>query len=228
MNLQKIAFVFAFIFISTAVHSQSRDSRKLISFDRIKVFGNINVTLQEGTKEKAEIRVRGLSTEKVITYVSQGLLKVKLQDGNFKDVNIDVLITYRELREITASASAYIQSKSIIKGDKLEVGAGSAGNIVLKVDLNAIDITADTGARIDISGSTKRQNSKVTLGAQLDASKLDCNEAFVKSNTGGQIFLRANKHIDAVAATGAQILYRGNPEYRNVKSSLGGEVIHRH
>ncbi len=204
--------------------AQERAQRNLPAFNGIRVFGAIKVNVKQGRQQMVKVRAYGVDVDKVNTFVDDGLLKIKMQEGIYNDIEVEVDITYSNLIEIIAGGSARIDVNSEIRQSKLYVDANSAGTVNLEVDLEAIKINLHSGGQLNISGKVESQQIKVVSGAQLNALRLKSEHVTIKSNTGGNAEIYAAGSIDGSAATGGSIRYRGNPKIVNVKSSLGGNI----
>ena len=209
----------------TLVVGQNRETRKLDSFDKLDVFGNINVEMRQGNEESVVIKAKNVDLSEIKTEVKDKLLKIHMSSNLFEDdANVEVILTYKEIREIFSNASADILVKDKIMGDKLFIDATSGGRIKLNVELNAIELKAYQGAQIDISGKSRIQESYINTGGILSGSNFESDEVFIKMNTGGKAEIIVNKVLNANINTGADLSYYGNPEKEEIKTSLGGKI----
>jgi len=220
-------FVFAFIFsvLSVYAFAQKSEIRDIQSFDKIDVFGNLEVIMEQGEKEELRIESKIVDPSEVSVEVKDKLLKIKISENLFEDkIVARVYIKYKEIREIKSNASAEIILKNTVKGDKLFLTATSGGRITINVDLNAIDIEIYQGANIDITGKAKIQETYVNTGGILSGAKFISNEAFIKMNTGGKAEIEVTDRIEASINTGADLSFFGKPTQKDIKTSLGGKV----
>lgn len=225
MKTIKRILLIVLVFTSISLNAQNREKREIQAFDKISVFGNIEVEMIKGDQETVEIFTRNVEISDVDIAVDDRLLKIKMKSNLFDDdVEVKVKVVYKEIREIASNAAADVVIKDLIKTDKLFLDATSGARIKLKVDLNATDIKAYQGAHIDIAGKTKLLESFVNTGGILSASNFTCDEVYIKMNTGGKAELIVNKLLDAGVNTGASLNYFGTPEKENIKTSLGGKV----
>ena len=58
----------------------------------------------------------------------------------------------------------------------------------------------------------------------LSASNFECDEVFIRMNTGGNAEIIANKKIEANVNTGAKLSFFGKPKEEKLKTSLGGNI----
>lgn len=213
------------VLCTSIVIAQNVEKREIDSFDKIEVTGNIKVEMKFGDKEALELRALYIDPVDIITEVEDKLLKIKVKSGLFDDnVDVKIKLTYKEIREITSNASAEIIVNELIKGDKLFAEATSGGRILMKVDINAIELKAYQGANIDVSGKCKIQESFINTGGVLSASNFECDEVFIKMNTGGNAEVVANKKIEARVNTKATLSFFGRPAEESLKTTLGGHI----
>ena len=225
MRALNILTTIILMFVTIVVVAQNREERDIESFDKLDVFGNIYVEMKQGDKESVVITTKNVDLSEVNTEVVDKLLKINMKSNLFDDdAEVRIILTYKEIREIASNASAEIDIKDKIKGDKLFVNATSGGRIDLKVELNAIELKAYQGAHIDISGKTKIQESYINTGGILAGANFESDEVFIKMNTGGKAEFIVNKLLDANVNTGASLNYFGTPEKEEINTTLGGKV----
>jgi hypothetical protein len=204
---------------------QAQGERKLQPFDGISVTGNIEVILEKGEEEKAEIYAEGVSEDEVSVFLSRGELKIKMLNSLFsRNQSIKVHVTYRELRTIRAHAGARIGSEEVVRGDKVHVRATSGARIDLAVEVNALKGEATEGGIVELRGKTTSQDATAATGGQYLGLDLASERTYVRANTGGKASVVAFKLLDAAANTGGAIEYEGNPEEKYTRSVIAGEI----
>jgi len=223
-----VKYLIAGLFLSGVLYTnaQNTETREIGSFDKIDVFGNIKIEMKVGEKESLKIETKNVDPSEVVTVIDDKLLKIKMKSNLFDDeVKVKIYLTYKEIREITSNASAEIKFLEEIKGDKIFAEATSGGRILMKVQLNAIELKSYQGAHIDVSGCCKVQESFVNTGGVLSASSFECDEVFIRMNTGGKAEIIANSRLEANVNTGASLSFFGKPENETLNTSLGGKII---
>ena len=213
------------ILFATLTFAQKSEERKIDSFDKIDVFGNIEVVMSLGDTETLRIETKNIDPSEVSTQVKENLLKIKMSSNLFDDdVKVKVFVTYKVIREISSNASAAVKFNNPVTGDKVVINATSGGRVVLKADLNAVELNAYQGAQVDISGKTKLLEAYVNTGGILAGSDFTADEAYMKMNTGGKAEIIVNKRIEAHVNTGANFSYFGKPEKEDLNTTLGGKI----
>lgn len=203
----------------------AQDVRKLQPFDEILVTGDIEVLLQKGEEESATVEANGISADKVSVFVKNGKLKVQLIDGFFyKNVDVNVVVTYRSLRLVNGMAGSRIKSDAVIEADLFAAKAGSGAQVELAVKVNSLSAMASEGGELELRGTTTSQNATASTGGVYSALDLQCDQTEVRASTGGKAKVVALKSLDASVNTGGEVAYSGDPEVRNTRNLLAGEI----
>ena len=154
---------------SVTVGPNVEESRQLKNFERIALFGSMDVKYAQA--DSFSVKVNGPSdiVEKVETIVEGNVLKVKVKDGNrfvhFGSIdsgNVTVYVTSPDFLGINLMGSGDFMSVSPLDTDTLTIDLKGSGNIYFK------DIICD---RVDVSligsGDVEVNNVK-TQQARLD------------------------------------------------------------
>ena len=194
-------------------------------FDGISVTGNLNVILQKGEVDKVVVDAHGIPESEVTVKVSRGVLRLKLINSIFyKDDEVDVTVTYRNLRTLKGHAGARIEADHAITGDQIYIRSTSGARVHLEVAVNTIDGGATEGGMLELTGTTEMQDASAATGGQYQAFGLECARSYVRANTGGRAEVVANDRLEASANTGGTIEYKGNPEETTIKTIIAGNV----
>ncbi|MDN5204441.1 head GIN domain-containing protein [Fulvivirgaceae bacterium BMA10] len=204
---------------------QDTEDRSLPSFSKVTVSQAIKVVLVKGNKESASIEVRGAETDDVKTDVSGSALRIRMNsDRRYKNVDVKIRLTYKEIEEIEVNSAAKIVTESAIKTDYLEVSATSAADAVLEVEVEELSIDVTSSGSVEVSGNATVQDISVTSAGSIDAFDLVSEEASVKATSAGNARVHAVKRLEASANSAGSIRYRGNPAKTNVRSNSGGSI----
>lgn len=207
--------------------AQRSEVRTTGSFDEISTTGGILVELVPGDKEEVKVRVSEVDLDKVVTEVSNGVLKIRMKPGIYKNATINVTVSYQTLRELRATAGGEYYSRSVLSGDKLSISAIAGGIATLEVDVNAVELKAGEGSRVEISGLARSQRSAASSGGVILAEELESETVSVKANTGGRAEIYVLENLEANVSTGGRLTYFGNPAIETIKSNLGGKIEKR-
>ncbi|MEQ9403425.1 MAG: head GIN domain-containing protein [Cyclobacteriaceae bacterium] len=224
--------------------AQSEETRNLSSFSEVSAQEGIDVYLKKGNKEEARVVARSVDLEDVLTEVSGGRLKIHLDGSRWRNVDVDVYVTYKSIDEINASSSGSITAedpievdgdfevgvsssgdvRATIKADELSIEASSSGDAVLNVEVDEIRAEVSSSGDVELEGTARIQDIEVSSSGDYDASDVDSEEAEASASSGGSIKVKVSGKIDARASSGGSVRYGGNPKYVDVSSSSGGSV----
>jgi hypothetical protein len=210
--------------ISSVAFAQETETRDLATFTGVKVSEGVSVYLKKGDKESVKIEVTGTNPSNVITEVSGSYLKVHMRDGNYRNPNAKVYVTYTSIQKLYASAAANIYCSETIKANDMIIDASSAGTIEVVVEAGKLEAKASSAGDVEVKGKAREAIMDASTAGEVDAYDLEADDAQVESSTGGSVKLSVKTGIDAKASSGGTIRYRGNPDRSNTTSSSGGSV----
>jgi hypothetical protein len=224
--IMKTGFIFSALFAAgLLLNAQQSQTREVDAFDKITVFGSIDVTIEKGSKEGVNIESSSVDIDD-INIKNDGLtLKISSLDKIFNNRRqIKIKITYRELRAVTLNGGAELSGRMPVKGDKIELKAGSGSVMNLDIEMNVLKVDVCQGATINLEGSCHSQEIEASTGGIFNAYEMRCDSSYVKANTGGLVKLKASSLLDATASMGGQISYRGEPKVKKEQTILGGTI----
>lgn len=215
-------FIFAVLGLSNAV-SQTENEIELAHFDKLRVTNEINVLLTKGDIEKAKIVSSGIAPEDIVVEVVGKTLEISLKRGVYKDISVDIYLTYLELRDIYVTGSGRVSMQNVITGDKLVLTADN-GQIDANVDLKTLDLNSSKAGSIRLNGKLSAYEAKVSTGGVLAALDLVADSVFVEVSTKGIAKVFAKELLDAHVKTGAALTISGNPDKKVIKKGIAVTV----
>jgi len=221
--ISPLLLVVLLLLSSITVYSQ--EERKLPHFDKVRVTNQIKVFMVQGGVEQARVNARGIDLSEVITDVNGKTLEITLKRGVYKDISVEVWVTYRELRDVFVTASGSVVIESELAGDKVILSSFTGSQLDANVNLRTADIRLDKGANINLKGKVGTFEARVSSGATLSAFDLVADSVYLNINTRGMAKVTANAFIDANVRTGGTLTYMGNPKVRQIKSGLGTTIV---
>ncbi len=197
--------------------------RNVDTFEEISVFGPFDITFIIGSPqiiiEKADI-----DTERIITKVEDGVLKIKVADAVYKDVDVDLVISSNSLKRLKMDAGGYFSSREVLEEGKMDLHVSKGAEVDIEVKTTKMVVKVQNGGQLEISGSTGLLEVDAFTGGYFEGKYLAAEDAYLKSNTGGQIESRCLNNIEATASTGGTIVYWGQPKVQKSRTSLGGTI----
>jgi hypothetical protein len=222
--MKRIIFTLSGLFLIFSVFAQNRETRNLSSFNELSVSEAIKVELVKGSSEKAEVEVSGTDAKNVLTEVTGDRLKVHMANGNWRNVNAFVRITYRNLEEISVSSAASVTTESAITSDQMDMDVSSAGKADLVFDVGHMEVDVSSAGNLNAEGKADDIEVGISSAGSMDAYDLECKSADLTASSAGSIKITVTEQIEARASSGGSIRYKGNPDKERVSSSSGGSV----
>jgi len=204
-----------------------KKERTTTSFDGIRVSSGIDVYLKQGDQESITVEADENLHEYILTEVKDGILNV------YTDVDIRlakmkrVHVTIRDIKSIKTTSAGDIIGESPIKGNNIEIGASSAGDIRLEVYAKKLDVNISSSGDISLSGETETLNADLSSAGDLDAYNLKAKEVDVSASSAGDAKVNASEKITARASSAGDIYYQGDPKYVDTHSSSAGGIHKR-
>ena len=200
-----------------------KEKRELGSFNKVKTTKGINVTLVAGEKEMIEVHIQNANPSDVVTELAGKTLTLKMKTKIYKDMAVQVYVTYKELIELNAGIGSSIDCDGAVIGDRINLIAGTDASIELELYMKSVEASL-SASRIELSGETGYQEVKANSGATYNATELVSKEALVKTNTGATANINVTEKLTATAGAASQIYYMGKAPQLIKTLSMGGKV----
>lgn len=216
--------VLALFLLATFIVFGQKTTIDLESFDELKVYDQINVTLVKSSKNEAIIT--GDETDDVSIVNKDGRLKIRMEIDDILEGNQTYVTLYHteDLGLIDVNEGAEISSEESQNSKFLTLRAQEGGKLNLEVNSRNLDSKSVTGGKIEISGTTTNQDVMVRTGGEYHAKNLNSNQADVTIFAGGKAFITASEFVEAQVTAGGNIEVFGNPEKIEKDDTLGGTI----
>ena len=221
MNKIIIAFV---LLVSTVGFSQEKIERELGSFDEIKVFNGLNVTLKNATYTSAVIT--GQKADEVLIKNVNGRLKLSMnfpETFNSKDAKVTIFYS-DDISVIDVNEGSYVDSENTLKQEHIELKVQEGAIIDLDIDVKYLESKSVTGGTIIVSGKAESQTVEATTGGNYKAYDLQSNHSTIVASSGALVRVTVSEFLDAKVRLGGTIYYKGNPKEVKSKKIIGGTI----
>jgi hypothetical protein len=220
----KPVFSLIFSLFTLLAMAQESEVRNVGSFSGIKAAEGIDVYLKKGDKESVKVEVTGTRISNVITEISGSYLKIHMREGNYRNNDVDVYVTYVNLEKLSCSSAANVFSEEVIRADELEMSVSSAGSIDIKLEAGEVEVDASSSGEAELQGKVRFLRIDVSSAGEVDAYDLEAEKVSVNASSAGTAKVNAVKELEAEASSAGSIRYRGNPARSITNASSGGSV----
>lgn len=227
MNFSKIsAFVLLLFLLGTTAQAQS-ETRTPGAFTGVESSGSWNVYITIGSKDEVRLESNGFDLSKVITAVNNGKLEIKLEKGNYRNVNFDAYVTVRELENIGSGGSGDMTVESAINSDRLNIGQSGSGNLKLKtINVGSLHVGMSGSGNMYIEGGNA-DTADIGQSGSGDFNGLEvmANSVKIGKSGSGSTSIGAIERLTVGSSGSGNVYYRGDPDNKKIASSGSSRVI---
>ena len=228
MNTSRIyTFVFAFLLIGYSAFAQNSQIRTPGTFTQIENNGSWDVEITKGSKEEVRLESSGFDLTKVITEVDRDKLTIKLEKGNYKNVNIKVFVTVRELESVGNGGSGDMMVNSDFGANTFSIGLSGSGSITTRnINAEKLSVGMSGSGKVIIEGGQADEASIGQSGSgNLQAINFIAEEVKIAKSGSGTTSIGVVESLTVGASGSGNVYYRGNPEKQSIGVSGSTKVI---
>ncbi|GAA4851972.1 head GIN domain-containing protein [Algivirga pacifica] len=208
--------------------AQKTETRKVDTFEAIKVGGSFNVTLQEGKEESVTIEVKDEDLlEDIITEVKNGTLKIRKKNSNgwsWNSGSANITITYKNINKVSSSGSSDIVGKDVIKNEDISLSSSGSGDMDMKVDCKELSVSLSGSSDIELEGDADDFSISLSGSADVEALELQTKTCEIHISGSGDVDVSVSEALEAYVSGSGNVRYKGNPERQRFKSSGSGDI----
>jgi len=199
--------------------------RSVESFHAINVSSGIDAELILSKEQKVEIELQGAETGQMITEVVDGILKIRMKTGSYKDASLKLKIYFDELDAIEATGRAAVWSFEDIFTDRMDIRLYNGGAVRLGMYCDTLTVNISQGSILTLKGEGIASDIKVNTNGTFNGYEFACEDVNVSASSTGKAKVSASNSLVATASTGGFVGYVGNPKKVDRKVSLKGEIL---
>lgn len=200
-------FVAAFLTAATIFAQKNTETRSVGNFDRIDISGGFElVELKEGSEESVRIEASGVALDKIETEVVGNTLRIRMKRGSYNDTRIKMLVTYKQIDEISNSGSSNIEALNPIKGTRFSLNSSGSGDFRGAFDVEKLELSISGSSDMSLRGKASRQSIAISGSGDIDAAKLTGSEASVAISGSGDVVLGVTGPVrTAISGSGSVV-----------------------
>lgn len=216
----------AVVFSAQAQKSQTRTPG---SFTKIETGGSWDVFITQGDRDEIRLESASFDLSKVITEVLGKKLEIKLEKGNYRNVDLEVYITVRALESVGVSGSGNVQLLSDFGADEFSLGSSGSGVIETKqITAERLNVGMSGSGEIRIEGGqVEFLNVGQSGSGNFEGSNLIAQNVKVGKSGSGQTSVYAENSLTVGSSGSGNVYYRGNPVNKSIGNSGSSRVIKR-
>jgi len=205
-----------------------KTTRKVDSYDIIKLSGDIDFILVEGKEGTINLEGDSNLLDNIEVTTENNTLSIKTKNGVYfkysKSNAIKVTIPVSEISEITLSGSGDLTSTISLKSNKFNAEVTGSGDMKLNIEASTITTSVTGSGDLTLNGKTNNLTCKVTGSGDFHGKKLNSNKTDVKITGSGSANVVANQALKARIIGSGDIDYTGNPTKLDTKILGSGDI----
>ncbi len=223
--MKKYLIACSWILTAVCTWAQQTVESKTSDFSKLRLSGNIEVTLIKAEAPAIKAEIIDASSDKFEWQVQNEELSIKLKQvvAIGKDTPkpfAKVLIYYTALSDIYCTGTTLLNEGTLIS-DVLTITASSKANIAVLVQCRDITVEA-ANSKVTVNGETEFLTVKANTGSSVNTVTMTCQNANISTATNAECFATAIQRFEAKATTNSNVYYKGAPEIiKKTENSLG-------
>lgn len=222
--MKRVVLLLGFILFSIVTYAQQEMEVELEGFNKIKVFGSLDIKATNGDKNQVKFISDKIPLSEIDFAIEDSTLSIKLTSKLFKDEKIYAELIYQNIDEVVLNASAEMEIGTLVEQPEFLATVSSGSELRFKCAVEHLELNAYQGAQIVTKGNASEVIVFANTGGIVSATDLITKRADVKFNTGGRGELTVKQELKARVTMGSHFSYFGLPPNEDLKTSLGGDI----
>ena len=193
-------------------------------FTSIKVSAGLDLYITQSNNVSLRVEADENLHDIIITEIKNGVLKVYSEKNIWKAKARKVYVSVKDLEELSATSGSDVYTENTLRVSNLNITTTSGADARITVNAENITTSSTSGSDIKIMGTAENHTAKATSGSSINSFGLKSQNVIAKVTSGANIDVYASESIDALATSGGDIDYKGNPRQVNKKSTSGGSI----
>ena len=220
-----LLFVFIVGMPGAGAQDKATATRTMDPFHSINVSSEIDAELILSKEESVSLELQGAETGQMITEVEDGVLKIRMRTGSYKDASLKVQIHFKDLTAIEATGRATVWSYEDLFTGNIKIDLFNGGAVRLGLYCDTLSVNISQGSILTLKGEGASSRLKVNTNATFNGYEFNCKDVEVSATSTGKAKISVSNSLKATASTGGFVGYVGNPKKVDRKATLKGEIL---
>jgi hypothetical protein len=196
------------------------EERGLRQFNRVVLNGSYEVNILPGTAHRVVVDAESNLIDFISTRVSGQTLVIEVHQNRCLNNTIPVIINvYAPLvDQVELNGSGLITAYGLYL-DEFYINLNGSGSVDVDLDVLFLEANISGSGRINLSGLAETGELSISGSGSIHAYPLLQSKCYATISGSGNMYVHANRLLDAVITGSGTIYYRGNPD---VVSSISG------
>lgn len=183
----------------------------------------------DATLPKGELRITTHSDlfEEVEVAVENNSINLKIKSFSRRPKTLKATVPDYNYDAVAISGGVDLLWEGCLSRNLTLAASGGADAKITAIETENLTVVVSGGADAEIEGACNILSAAVSGGADLMAGALEAKSADVVASGGADAVVCATESLNIAASGGADVVYIGEPEHTDIKTSGGASVSHR-
>ena len=183
----------------------------------------------DATLPKGEVRITTHSDlfEDVEVAVENNSIKLNIKSFSRRPKTLKATVPDYNYDAVAISGGVDLLWEGCLSRNLTLAASGGADAKITAIETENLTVVVSGGADAEIEGACNILSAAVSGGADLMAGTLEAKSADVVASGGADAVVCATESLNIAASGGADVVYIGEPEHTDIKTSGGASVSHR-
>ena len=183
----------------------------------------------DATLPKGEVRITTHSDlfEDVEVAVENNSINLKIKSFSRRPKTLKATVPDYNYEAVAISGGVDLLWEGCLSRNLTLAASGGADAKITAIETENLTVVVSGGADAEIEGACNILSAAVSGGADLMAGTLEAKSADVVASGGADAVVCATESLNIAASGGADVVYIGEPEHTDIKTSGGASVSHR-
>lgn len=196
----------------------------LEDFSGIEAIGSMEVIISEGVEQKVEVTGHANIIERVETSVSNGVWKVKLKDGSYKNADLTFNIVIPMLNRASIEGSGDISINDFTSAEEVYLGIIGSGNIQLDDNNGCVNLVVAIEGSGDVNAKEafeeiENLDIEIIGSGSFDGFPVKADQVIINIVGSADCAITANIGLKVDIDGSGIVSYKGNP---TIESNISG------
>lgn len=195
-------------------------------YDIIKATGFMDIHLKKGPEGRITVSTDDNLHEYITIEVKDNILFLKTKENINIETKTGVHITvpFKVISKVALTGSGNIETKDMISVSEFTASVTGSGDVDLAVEASKVQAMITGSGDITISGSTSNIEVNLSGSGDFNGFDIDSQNTSVSVSGSGDAEVVANESLVARVNGSGNIIYKGNPEKKDIKTSGSGNI----
>jgi len=195
-------------------------------FTRISISHQFKATFRKSNTYTVRVEIDDNIQQYLDAHQSGNSISIGLEDNDYKDITVNVVIESPDVSSIEASGAGSIYLDGLALDHDLQIVGSGACSISGDLSARGVTLNLTGSSSVQLTGAADDLNVSGTGATQLSLFEFPVKHCSVILTGGSDSDMRVSDSLEVTLTGGSVLRYKGNPTMRIV-SITGGSVIQK-